>query len=309
MGMKDEDYLALDGRSLQIFLAVMEYGSVSGAASKLGVTSMVVSNSLNRLRSVFNDPLFVRSGGREIVATARAGALENDVRILLEQMRELTYKSDFQPKNATLKMTVGTNDFLRDLLLPEFYRKVSAEAREFSLESVVEAVPSLMLLRNGEADLLLSPLVQEGSDILHKRLFNDQIRCFYDSDAREPPKTLADFRQASYIGLNNGEEARRLPLPDPVSQELEQKVTVRVASYSDMESFMHGTNLLLLAPGMLRLGPLSSFATARLPFNPQPVFMSMLWHRRYERDPAHQWLRFQLEDAAAQLVQRLKTVK
>ncbi|MBU0653797.1 MAG: LysR family transcriptional regulator [Gammaproteobacteria bacterium] len=309
MGMKDEDYLALDGRSLQIFLAVMEQGSVTGAASKLGVTSMAVSNSLNRLRSVFNDPLFVRTGGREIVATARASALAEGARSLLEQMRELTCVTGFQPGNAALHVTVGTNDFLRDLLLPEFYRQVAGEAREFSLQTIVDEIPSPMLLRNGTADLLLSPVVQEAPDILHKRLFSDQLRCFYDSDAREGPKTLADFRQAHYIGLNPVEEQRRLPLPDPVSQELEQRVTVRVASYSDMESFMRGSDLLALAPGMLRLGPLAPFASAKLPFNTPSVFMSMLWHKRYERDPAHQWLRFQLEDAANQLVQRLKTIK
>lgn len=307
--MKDELYLALDGRSLQIFLAVMEQGSIPGAASKLGVTSTVISNSLDRLRSVFNDPLFVRTGGREIVATARAGSLVDGARSLLEQMRDLTSITDFQPGNASLHITVGTSDFLRDLLLPEFYRQVSVAVRELSMETIVDEVPSLMLLRNGTADLLLSPIAQEGSDILQKRLLSDQLRCFYDSDARECPRTLADFRQARYISLNHGEEQRRLPPADPVSQELEQRVTVRVTSYSDMENFLRGTDMLVLAPGMLRLGPLASFASAKLPFTSQPVFMSMLWHKRYARDPAHQWLRFQLEDVASQLVQRLKTVK
>lgn len=34
-----------------------------------------------------------------------------------------------------------------------------------------------------------------------------------------------------------------------------------------------------------------------------------LWHKRHERDPTHQWLRLQMEEAANQLVQRLKSVK
>lgn len=306
--MKDEDYLTLDGRSLQIFLTVLEQGSVTTAASKLGVTSMVVSNSLDRLRAVFNDPLFVRTGGREIVATARAGALAEGAKALLAQMRALTRKSDFQPANASLHVTVGTNDFLRDLLLPEFYRQVAGDVRELSLQTIIDETPSLLLLRNGTADVLLSPMVQEGQDILYKRLFSDQPRCFYDGDVREAPKTLADFRQSRYVGLNHVDE-RRLALQDPLTQELEQRVTVRVASYSDMESFIRGTDLLALAPGMLRLGALSAMASVKLPFNVMSVFMSMLWHKRHERDPTHQWLRFQMEEAANQLVQRLKSIK
>jgi DNA-binding transcriptional LysR family regulator len=307
--MKDADYLTLDGRSLHIFLTILEQGSVRGAAEKLGITRSIIGNNVDRLRAVFHDPLFVRTGGQEIVPTARAESLAGGMRSLLGQMQDLASEQVFKPKTSVLHYTIGANDFQRDLILPELYRLVSEEVREFSLRTLIDEAPSVELLRTGEADLLLSPLAPEGVDILHKRLFNDQPRCFFDGNARAAPKTLDDFRQARYIGLNMPESGRPNPLSTPVSQDLEQRVSVRVPNFSGIASFMRDSDLLALAPGMLRVGTLAGFSSVKLPFNLPTVSMFMLWHKRYEGDPAHQWIRTQLESAVAGIMQRLREVK
>ena len=45
---------------LPVFLALMEERSVTRAASRLGITQPALSNSLNRLRDMLKDPLFIR---------------------------------------------------------------------------------------------------------------------------------------------------------------------------------------------------------------------------------------------------------
>lgn len=307
--MRESDYLALDGHSMHIFLTVLEQGSVASAADKLGITKTVIGNSLTKLRSVFQDPLFVRTGGQEIVATARAENLAERMRMVLSGMRELTTEQDFKPQRASLHFTIGTNDFQRDLVLPELYRQVASETREFSLRTIISEYPSVELLRTGKADLLLSPVAPEGPDILYKRLFIDQPRCFFDGSARQQPRTLADFRQARYIGLNLLDGGRASPMAAPISRELEQQVAIRVPNFSDMASFMRGSDLLALAPGMLRMGALSAFASIKPPFNLPSIFMFMLWHKRHQGDPAHQWVRSQLEQAVGSVMQRVKLVK
>jgi len=72
--MKEIDHLALDGHALELFLAVLEEGSVTAAATRLGLTQSAVSHALNKLRRIAGDPLFAKSG-RGIVATAHAQAL------------------------------------------------------------------------------------------------------------------------------------------------------------------------------------------------------------------------------------------
>ena len=67
----NRDYADLDGRLLKLLLAVVETGSITGAALQLGVTQSAVSHLLDKLRAITGDPLFVKSG-RGIVATQRA---------------------------------------------------------------------------------------------------------------------------------------------------------------------------------------------------------------------------------------------
>ena len=69
--MNDFDWSDLDARLLQLLVAVVEAGSITGAAQALGVTQSAVSHQLDKLRAITGDALFVKSG-RGIVATARA---------------------------------------------------------------------------------------------------------------------------------------------------------------------------------------------------------------------------------------------
>ena len=78
----NRDYADLDGRLLKLLLAVVETGSITGAALQLGVTQSAVSHLLDKLRAITGDPLFVKSG-RGIVATQRALLLAVHARELL----------------------------------------------------------------------------------------------------------------------------------------------------------------------------------------------------------------------------------
>eukprot|EP01034_Spumella_vulgaris_P023529 gene23529-29753_t len=76
--MSKFDGSQLDGHLLQLLLAVLETGSITAAAERLGVTQSAVSHLLDKLRAITGDPLFVKRG-RGIVPTARAEALAADV--------------------------------------------------------------------------------------------------------------------------------------------------------------------------------------------------------------------------------------
>src|SRR5256885_13180362 len=73
--MRQIDGSQLDGRLLQLLLAVLETGSVTAAAQRLGVTQSAVSHLLDKLRAITGDRLFVRQG-RGIAPTAHALALQ-----------------------------------------------------------------------------------------------------------------------------------------------------------------------------------------------------------------------------------------
>ena len=61
--MNKIDHLALDGHALELFLAVLEEGSVTAAATRLGLTQSAVSHALNKLRRIVGDPCLPNPGG------------------------------------------------------------------------------------------------------------------------------------------------------------------------------------------------------------------------------------------------------
>ena len=66
----NRDYADLDGRLLKLLLAVVETGSITGAALQLGVTQSAVSHLLDKLRARLHRLL----AGCGLVGARRLGA-------------------------------------------------------------------------------------------------------------------------------------------------------------------------------------------------------------------------------------------
>ena len=186
--MKEIDHLALDGHALELFLAVLEEGSVTSAATRLGLTQSAVSHALNKLRRIAGDPLFAKSG-RGIVATAHAQALAAKARALIDEMRSFAGGVTFTPASAQLSLTIAANDFQRDLLLPRFFGHVAAQVKNLNLRVIPSQSPSPAMLRENRCDLLITPLPPVGIDIVQKRLLSDHYVCYYDPKTRTAPSS------------------------------------------------------------------------------------------------------------------------
>ena len=117
----------LDGRLLQLLLAVLETGSITAAAARLGVTQSAVSHLLDKLRAITGDPLFVKRG-RGIVPTAHAEGLAAPARELLRQMGQFAQGAAFDPARWHADLTIAANDFQRDLLPPPLAARLRGAA-------------------------------------------------------------------------------------------------------------------------------------------------------------------------------------
>ncbi|WP_281439151.1 LysR family transcriptional regulator [Pseudomonas moorei] len=69
--MKRNDLRNIDLNLLVVFEALIQERNVTRAAHRLALGQPAVSNALSRLRCLFNDPLFMRSG-RMMEPTPRA---------------------------------------------------------------------------------------------------------------------------------------------------------------------------------------------------------------------------------------------
>ncbi len=297
--MKEIDHLALDGHALALFLAVLEEGSVTAAATRLGLTQSAVSHGLQKLRRIVGDPLFAKSG-HGIIATAHAQALAAKARGLIDELRSFAGGATFDPLSARLSLTIAANDFQRDLLLPTFYRRVAAKVKSLSLRVVPSQSPTPAMLRESRCDLLITPLPPSGIDIVQKRLLQDHYVCYYDSRVRSAPATHAQYLAARHITVVYTDNERLDFDRRLEASGLHRDIAISVPSFSGVGAFLRGSDMLASMPSLLAPDLVRGFASARIPLPARAgalakLPMYMVWHQRYQKDPAHLWLREQLE--------------
>ncbi|MDE2200757.1 MAG: LysR family transcriptional regulator [Rhodospirillales bacterium] len=304
--MSHFDQLDLDGHALSLFLAVLEEGSVTAAAMRLGLTQSAVSHGLARLRRIIRDPLFAKSG-RGIVATAHAHALAARARVLLDEMRVFSAGAAFDPAESEMALTIAANDLQRDLLLPALFAAAASRLRRVSLRVIPSESPSPSLLRENRCDLLITPLPPAGADIVQKRLLQDRYVCFYDATARPAPTSRAAYLHARHVTVvYSGNE--RLDFDRRVAAHgIERDIAVSVPNFAGVPAFLRGSTMLASLPSLLGRTLMGEFARVRVPHGIDEsaglarLPMYMVWHQRHQADPAHKWLRARLEQVCRAL--------
>ena len=302
--MRDLAHLDLDGHALRLFLAVLEAGSVTGAARQLGLSQGAVSHALDRLRALLGDPLFVKSG-RGIVPTAHALALAPQAQALLAGLRAFATPHRFNPATAQLALTVAANDLQRDLLLPGFFARVRAAMPGFTLRVIPSTLPGPELLRDERCSLLVTPFPPEAGDILQRRLLQDHFMCWYDPAMRAAP-SRDEYLAAEHITVlfTDNEQLHFDKLLS--ANGVERRIAISVPGFAGVPALLRGTTMLASLPSLLRGATMQGLASAPLPLGEAGaqwgrLSMFMAWHQRHQHDPAHQWLRGELAAAASAL--------
>lgn len=301
--MSEFDHSDLDGKLLQVLVAVIEEQSITRAAQRLDVTQSAVSHLLDKLRAIVGDPLFVRSG-RGIVATARAEALAVQARLLLDDMRRFTTSALFDAATVSACVTIAANDLQRDLLLPPLLARLRATAPGLTMRVIPSGAPRAELLRDAACDLIVTPRPPDATDLMQKRLFEDRYCVFFDASRREAPRTLGDYLAAGHVTVLY-EPRRALDIDQHLVEEgVQRRFVVEVPGFAGIGPFLRGTELLATLPSLLQGGLLNGFATAPVPVPCPPMPMYLVWHLRHHNDPLHRWLRSELEAVARSITPR-----
>lgn len=298
--MSNLDWLDLDARLLRLLVAVVDTGSITAAAQRLGVTQSAVSHLLDKLRGITGDGLFTKSG-RGIVATARALVLAERARELLGDLERFAQSETFDPARWQTTFTIAANDFQRDALLPALMQRLRKQARGVTLRVIASDVPTPEMLRQQQCQLIISPRPPEGTDIVQKRLFADRYRVFYDPEVRKAPETRKDYLAAEHVTVLYPPQ-RPLDLDQHLlSKDIKRRFRVMVPGFAGLPAFIRGTDLLATVPGLMREHLMRGLADAEVPVPCPAMPMYMIWHLRHQQDAAHRWLREQIETVAKPL--------
>ncbi|MET9609523.1 LysR family transcriptional regulator [Streptomyces sp. NPDC006512] len=275
--------------------ALLEEGSVGGAADRLNLSSPAMSRTLARIRRALGDPVLVRSG-RVMVPTPRALAVRAEVHELVSRARAvLTPAGEIDPAGLERVFTVQADESLVVRLGAPLLTRVRAEAPGVSLRFLGEGPQDVRYLREGLADLELGNIADPSPETRIEPLLTD--RFVGVARAGHPllddAVTVARFAAADHLNYS-----RRGRFAGPIDTALAGQGRTRrvVAVYPTFASAL----LALLDTDLVGiLGDRVHSATARrfglatfpIPLDLPALELSLAWHPRYAADPAHTWLR------------------
>lgn len=79
---------------------------------------------------------------------------------------------------------------------------------------------------------------------------------------------------------------------------------ITVPNLSSVATSLMETDMLATLPPLMRLTEMSDFAYAPLPFDFSAGKMHMVWHRSYQEDAQHKWLRKEMLDVVQSLPEK-----
>jgi DNA-binding transcriptional LysR family regulator len=266
---------------------------------------------LNRLRYLFDDPLFVRRD-RTMEPTARALELAGPIHgALADISRTLAQPAAFDPALAQATVRITTIDLYHTRLLPSLVRHLRQHAPGLDLQ--VRATDCLHLheqLAAGDIDIAFAPLGTRTQELCAEPLWADRLVTLVgeDNPLREP-LTLEAYAAAAHLvdagHVQVSADGVGSSVVDAIlaARGLRRRIVLVLPNSAGIPFVVAATDLVATLPSRIAKG-LATVPHVRVltpPLSDVEVAPHMFWHRRTDSDPLQVWLRAAIREIAADI--------
>jgi DNA-binding transcriptional LysR family regulator len=281
---------------------MLDEKNITRAAARLGISQPALSAQLARLRDVFGDQLLTPAGsGKGMVLTPRASELREPLRMALRQLEAVVTKpSAFDPATAERIFTIGANDNATAIIGSRLVSRLRS-GRPSQIRLAFRSIDLSRLaaqLESGDIDVALvakhavpaqmsnRPLLEEG--------FMMAQRIDHPRGTRRP--SLKEYARLDHVIISGDGGGFRSFVDDILAEHgLTRRVALSVQYYSVVPLLLQSTDLICTLPQQFLMRFRDKLLALRLPFGTRPFTLHATWHARFDNDPGHQWLRWQLE--------------
>ena len=283
----------LDMNLLRVFDAVYRLRSVSRASDDLGLSQPATSQAISRLRLVLKDALFVRAQGG-VEPTPKAQRLAVAVRQAMSTLESALLEADeFDPRHARRTFRLHLTDTGEALFLPRLIAALAEVAPGIGLHS--SALPEdeiAAALDNGRIDFAIGFLPNVAASQSAELMRDRHIVLL----RRDHP--LAEIAEIEFVALVR-------PHPETMSLmrllDMDQRVKLTASHFLALPEIVQATDLGVVVP--LRIADrffLPPGAYKKLDPKFPDFVVSLHWSKRFEHDPAHEWMRALLMELYAE---------
>ena len=286
----------IDLNLLVVFNQLLVERRVSKVADNLGISQPAVSNSLAKLRKLFDDDLFLRTP-KGMEPTPYADQLAESVSYALAMIHSgVNQRTSFEPASARRSFTIGMTDIGEIYFLPALIERLHREAPGVALSTVRNTAVNLRdELESGKVDLAIGLLPQLKAGFFQRRLFTQSYVCLMRQGHRLAKRkmSLAEYSAAEHLvvvsaGTGHGKLDELLQRSG-----IERTVRLTVPHYVSVGHILRSSDLVTTVPERLADRLIEPFGLVKVPHPAKlpDVAINVFWYAKYHRSPANRWLR------------------
>jgi DNA-binding transcriptional LysR family regulator len=305
--------------NLLIYLDVLlREKNVTRAAEQLGVTQPAMSNILRRLRTLFNDPLLIRSS-EGMTPTERALELQPHIRAVLADLSQiLEPRTEFSPYTSTRVFRIMTSDYAEATLVPRLVKAMRSEAPNVVLDFLTPSDVSYRDMEQGKVDLAINRFNEIPQSFHQVLVWRDSFSCLLSSQSPIVQQfNLKNYLEAQHIWVSktgmgvgfgvNPDKSGGLGWIDQALDRIGQKrkISIFTRHYQMPALLTANADLVATLPTRVaRLQALNDKIVIKEPPFYIPEFeLKMAWCPLLHHHPAHRWLRQLILFVARQMVE------
>lgn len=303
--MELEEVYRRDLNLLVALKVLIEEGSVKRSAIRLNLSQSAMSRVLSRLRSLLDDPLFIRQG-QHLQPTQRALEISKAVDTPLESLRTLLSPTDFDPKQCHQHFSIATTDYAMQTILPYALPRIYEEAPNITLEfTPLQHDQLLEQLTTDGCDMAICRPTQRIEPLLQQKLGLVGVFCMFSPSHPLAGKeiTLDDYLRYPHalIAISDGVKAL---LDSALSEHAKPNIVLRAYHLEVALAMVDKMPLIITVPADLAylVAEKHNLIVQPLPFAFKPFQYSLIWHPRCEHSAAQIWLRHLLKEQCGRLI-------
>lgn len=293
-----------DVNLLRVLAVLLEERSVKAAAARLYLSQSAVSKQLAKLREAFDDPLFERLS-KGLQPTPKALALAPDIYAILGQIDKLTLPTEFEPEksrrtfNFDLVETAYTMAYLR--FLPHLLQqapRISINSQTWSDETHHRLIRREIDFAIGiyEWDERARSHYQDIPEELNfAELVRDHSVCMMRKDhpALQEEWNMDTFLRYRHLEVTIGGINGWLLKEVLELEKLQIDSAVNMTDLHSAIQLCQQTDLLMCYPSAAVAGLIENtdLVVKPIPIALEPGGYLLLWHRYFDNDLSHKWLR------------------
>lgn len=279
---------------LRVLDALLRERNVSRAAERLSLSQPAVSNALNRLRDLLDDPLLTRVG-RAMQPTPRALALEAPIRDALQRIEQsLSGDAPFDPARSRQRFRIAITDYVELILMPPLLRQLSALAPgvQIDIQHLSPTLPGGALAK-GELDLVLGRFEHVPERFIKQRWLSEtlQLVAHRDHPGLRGMLDLDSFLAQRHLWVHGG-QTRGMVEQWLGERGLAREIVYTTPNYLQAAHIVASSDLVVVLPTRLAryYSALLPLQVHELPFELGPFHLDVVSLELRQREKALQWL-------------------